>query len=149
MRFIFVICALMAFASCKKPANSPCQEGKCDSNIECVAFWYRFEFRLIDKSTGEDLVFGNNPRYNINDIKLFLDAARIYPMYLFADSSAKKMLVMAARPQMYLQIKGTDVYQLTAEFRGESCCSARVKNLWQDGEMVCTCCNDIIPLAVR
>jgi len=150
MRFIPFILVVMALASCKKPANSNCQEEpKCDGSIQCIAHWDFFEFRLTDKNTGENLVFGNNPRYQASDIKLFLDAARTYPLNLYFNNSAGKIMAIAAKPKMYLEIKGTDVYQLTAEFRGEDCCAARVKNLWQDGNMICACCDSVISLSVR
>jgi len=151
MRLIIAFVVLFAFASCKKSGNSNCQDGPgCGANIECVAFWSYFEFRLTDKNTGQDLVFGNNPRYQISDIKIYFDAARTYPMNnLRADNAAGKFTLMTARPEMYLEIKGSDVYKLTAEFRGYGCCANRVKNLWQDDQMVCTCCDSVIPLAVR
>lgn len=150
MRFILVFFVLIILASCKKSANSNCDDVECKSVVQCLVFWSYFEFRLTDKHTGEDLVFGNNPRYQLSDIKIFYDAARTLPINnLHTDNAARKITVMTARPEMYLEIKGTDVYKLTAEFKGAGCCASRVKNLWQDGKMVCSCCNDIITLAVR
>ena len=65
------------------------------------------------------------------------------------DNTNKKFQMIMARQEMYLEIKGTDVYKLTVDFRSENCCSSIVKTLWQDGAMICSCCNDIIPLAVK
>ena len=149
MRFAFIILVAITIFSCKKPANSNCQDVECKENIQCVAHWYIFEFKLLDKNTREDIVFGNNPRCNVSDIKLFSDVARIYPINLYIDSADSKIMAISARPQMYLEIKGTDIYQLTAEFRGDGCCSSRIKNLWQDGKLVCSCCDAVIPLLVR
>jgi hypothetical protein len=151
MRFVFILLVFTAITlSCKKTKRNNCEgpELNCSAML-CIAHWDNFHFKLVDKITGNDLVFGANPRYTSADIKIFFDAARIYPMNLFTDNAKKEFLAMTAKQEMYLVIKGTDVYKLTAEFRGESCCSSIVKNLWLDGQLVCTCCSDVIQLAVN
>jgi hypothetical protein len=149
MRIVFVILVFVAFTiSCKKSKNCEEAQPNCAA-VECFAHWDYFDFKLVDKTTGADLVFGANPRYAATDIKLFFDSARTYPINLITDSTNKKLLTMTARQEMYLEIKGTDVYKLTVEFRGQGCCETTVKNLWQDGRMICACCTDVIPLAVR
>jgi hypothetical protein len=134
--------------SCKRSGN--CDELHLDcSSRECVAYWEYFRFRLIDKTTGADLVFGANPTYTANDIKLYSDVGRTFSIHFDLDNNKKTILVMSARQEMYLEIKGTDIYKLTAEFREESCCSSRVRTLWQDGQMVCSCCPDVISLLIK
>jgi hypothetical protein len=145
---IAVFVSTLLFFSCRKAKN--CEEPKLDcSGIRCFAFWSYFDFRLVDRSTGGDLVFGANPRYTINDIKLFADAARTIPLPLTADNTKKILLTNTAEEEMYLEIKGTDVYKLTAAFKTNDCCSTRVKVLWQDGMMLCSCCTDAISLPVQ
>lgn len=134
--------------SCRKSGN--CDELHLDcSSRECVAYWEYFTFRLIDKATGADLVFGTNPKYTANDIKLYPDVGRAFPIHFDLDHNNRTILVMSARQEMYLEIKGADIYKLTAQFREESCCNSRVRTLWQDGQMICSCCPDAISLSIR
>ena len=145
---ILLIFVFPAF-SCKKSKNQ-CDESNIDcSAIQCVTHFNYFSFKLRDKTTGADLVFGTSPRYTASDIKLYYDVGRIYSMELQLDNNNKTILSHTARHEMYLEIKGTDVYKLTTEFRTETCCSSRVKALWQDGQMVCSCCTDAISLSIR
>ena len=151
MRLVFIILVFAAFTiSCKKSETRNCEgpDFNC-SSIQCIAYWFNFHFKLVDKTTGNDLVFGANPRYTSADIRIFFDVARTQPLYLFTDNTKKEFLLKTARKEMYLEIKGTDIYKLTAEFRGESCCSGIVKNLWLDGQQVCSCCAEVIQLAVN
>ena len=135
--------------SCNKQSKN-CEEPNLDcSSIRCIAHWYHFSFRLLDKATGADLVFGANPRYTAADIKLYYDVGRINPIGLQVDYSTKTISTMTAKDEMYLEIKGIDVYKLTAEFISKDCCNSRVRTLWQDGQMVCSCCQEAITLSIR
>lgn len=145
---ILLVLVFLGF-SCKKSKNQ-CNEPDLDcSSIRCIAHWNNFSFKLMDKTTGADLVFGTNPRYTSSDIKLYYDVGRVYPLTLQIDHTSKTISTMTAKPEMFLEIKGTDIYKLTAEFREETCCSDRVTTLWQDGQMVCSCCPDAISLLIR
>ena len=150
MRIVLILLAFVPLIfSCNKSTNH-CDELHLDcSSMQCVAYWKYFNFRLIDKITGVDLVFGANPKYTANDIKLYSDVGRTYPMHFDLDYNNRTILAMSARQEIYLEIKGTDIYKLTAQFREESCCSSRVRTLWQDGRMVCSCCPDAISLLIR
>ena len=149
MKIIYVLLAFFLFSfSCERTES--CEDPKLDcANIRCFAFWSYFEFRIVDKSTGADLVFGNNSRYNSKEVKLFSDAARTIPVSLNIDETNKIFKAMTAREEMYLEIKGTNVYKLTAEFKPNDCCSNRVKGLRMDGEMICSCCTNAIPIPVN
>ena len=150
MRSALILLAFVSLTfSCKK-SKSQCDGPDLDcSSIRCIAHWDNFTFRLIDKTTGADLVFGANPKYTANDIKLYADVGRTFPIQFQLDNNTRTILVMSARQEMYLEIKGTDVYKLVVEFRTETCCSSRVKTLWQDGQMVCSCCSDTILLSIQ
>jgi hypothetical protein len=50
-----------------------------------------FDFRLIDKATGTDLVFGTNPKYTANDIKLYYDVGRTIPIQFQLDNNSKTL----------------------------------------------------------
>jgi len=150
MRIVLILLVFVSLVfSCKK-SKDQCDEPNLDcSTIRCIAHWDNFDFRLMDKATGIDLVFGTNPKYTANDIKLYADVGRTLLIQFQLDNNSKTILVKTAKQEMYLEIKGTDVYKLTTEFRAETCCSGRVKTLWQDGQMVCTCCSDAISLSIR
>ena len=143
-----VIFSILLFTSCRKAKT--CEEPRLDcQGIQCIVYWYYFDFRLIDKVSGEDLVFSTNPRYSGNDIKLFSDVARTVPIQYTIDNSRKILQVAKANGEMYLEITGTDVYKLTASFRSIDCCSNTVKDLWSDGQMICSCCTAAASLPIR
>lgn len=146
--FLFTLLLVFSILSCEK--NETCHEPKmkCD-NIRCFAFLSHFDFKIVDKTNGNDLVFGTNPRYQIADIKLYFDAARTLPIPLTIDNTGMKFKTMFSKEEMYLEVKGTDVYKLTAEYREVDCCSNRVKTLLVDGLMVCSCCTDAVPVPVN
>ena len=150
MRIVLFLLVFVSLAfSCKK-SNNQCDEPNIDcSSIQCITHTNNFNFKLIDKTTGADLVFSASPRYTASDIKLYYDVGRIYSMEFQIDNNSKTIRTYTARHEMYLEIKGTDVYKLTAEFRAETCCSSRVKTLWQDGQMICSCCSDAVSLSIR
>ena len=150
MRIVLILLAFVSLVfSCNKSRNQ-CVGADLDcSTIRCIAYWEYFTFRLIDKATGTDLVFGANPKFTANDIRLYYDVGRTVPIQFQLDNNNKTLLVKTAKQEMYLEIKGTDVYKLTTEFRAETCCSSIVKTLWQDGQMVCSCCSDVISLLIK
>jgi hypothetical protein len=149
---LLLLAAAMTFSSCKKSKdqnNGPCGTPlpEC-GDIMCIAYWYNFDFRVVDKATGADLVFGANPRYTVNDIKLFFDAAGTHPVPIVVDTPGKKFQTMTAREQVYLIIN-SQVYDVDIVFQPESCCSSKVKDLKIDNQVVCTCCADVIGVPVN
>jgi hypothetical protein len=147
--FILLIIPVMTIC-CKKANNSECPEPKlsCDG-IMCITHNFNFDFRIVDKTSGADLVFGPSPRYATSDIKLYYEAAMTNPIPLFADGTAKSFRSSMAKGEMYLSIAGGTPLKLNAEFKGVSCCASQVKSLKVAGESVCTCCNDVIHIGVQ
>ncbi len=144
---ILLIFLPLWIVSCQKSASDPCEGPDPDcSGVRCLAHFDYFEFRLLDKLTGEDLVYSANPKFSVDDIKLFADAAKSTLLTLTADAEKKSFSTGDARSGMYLEIGGTDVYNLTASFMVNDCCSNRVKALSIDNEPVCTCCAPVISI---
>lgn len=149
MRILFVaISIIMFFSSCRKTKTCEGPDLDCKT-VLCFAYWNYFDFRLIDKISGEDLVFSANPRYSNNEIKLFADVARSVPIQYTIDNNGKFFHVMNAKQEMYLEIKGTDVYELTASFKPIECCASTINDLWLDGQMICSCCTGTASLSIR
>lgn len=148
MKYIIIISLFLISAiSCKK--SKTCEEPQLDcSGIRCIANLNYFTFRLIN-SSGDDVVFGTNPKYTSADIKLYSDVARAIPIQITFDASVKKIETNSAKEEMYLQISGGNVYKLSATFMKKECCSNTVKTLSQDGNSVCSCCGTSIPLVVN
>lgn len=152
-KYLFLLMAVaMAFSSCKKSKdknNGPCGDPlpEC-GDMMCLVYWYDFDFRIVDKATGADLVFGANPRYTVNDIKLFYDAAGTHPIQLAVDTPGKKFYTKTANEQMYLIIN-SQVYDIDIVFKGVTCCSAQVRDLKIDNQVICTCCTDVIGVPVN
>ena len=111
-----LILITVLFFSCNKSEN--CEDSKKDcSNVRCIGYFSYFDFILVDKTTGKDLVFGTNPRYSASEIKLYFDASKAYPIPVYRDSVNKIFVNMFAKDEMYLEVKGVDTYKLTTDFR--------------------------------
>lgn len=147
---LILLTIALLFSSCKKSKNTSCNEPDLNcGDIMCFAHWDYFDFTLVDKQTGEDLLFDPNPRYTTDEVKLYFDAARTYPINIIADNNKQKLICMRAKKEMYLEIKGNTVYKITADFKAVDCCSTRVKTLSLDAVSICGCCNDMISLPVN
>ncbi len=145
-----ILSVLLFSSSCRKSKASQCNEPELDcKGILCFVHINYFEFKLVDKVSGEDLIFNLNPRYTINDINLFADAARTRPISLTADIPNKKIQTISSTTEMYLEIKGATIYKLTGVFKLQNCCTNRIKSLKIDNISVCVCCSDIINIPVN
>ncbi len=153
---ILTLIFTLLFYSCEKSAteettltSQSCKEPELDcTNIKCFAYYTYFDFRLVDKTTGADLVFGSDPRYSASDIQLFADPALTSRIALTADNAQKLFRVQFAQSEMYLVVKSTQLYKMNAEFRAIDCCSGRVKTLSVNSQAVCTCCGDAIQIGI-
>jgi hypothetical protein len=151
MRNLFIVCSLILLStSCNKSdKTTQCPEPTLDcASVTCLLRTSIFEFRLVDKASGADLVFGSSPRYTSANIKLYSDAAHTVELPIVIDASAKMIRTVKATSTMYLVISGAKTYKLDADFKNVDCCTTRVKNLTEDGVRRCTCCGDIIDLPV-
>lgn len=145
---LVLLIAVLTISSCKKTKITNCDEKEIKCDYICFVYWRIFEFKLIDKNNGEDLLFGMAPRYTSGEVKLFYDAARTRQAPTTFDNNNKKLVCMMGSEELYLEIKGAKVYKIKAEFRGESCCNGRVKTLKVDNASVCTCCDDVIKIGI-
>jgi hypothetical protein len=146
---IISLLAIISF-SCKKKTDNNCADADLDcSAINCFLITYDLKFRVTDKITGADLVFGTNPRYTTGDIKLYYDAAAIHPINLQIDANAKLFSTVMARNEMWLVIKGGTPYKLNASFRVVGCCSQVLRSLNINGQSLCTCCGDSVNIPVN
>jgi hypothetical protein len=119
------------------------------STINCLQNNKVLEFRIVDKTTGEDLVFGNNPRYTTADVALYADPAHTVPIIIAVDDTHELFNTNFAKEEMYLVISGTDTYLIQSNFRRIDCCTSRTKDLRVEGQIICTCCADVIGLGVN
>lgn len=144
---VFLLIVSLLFLGCKKNKNTACPEPSLDcTGVSCLLTNYNFNFRLVDKTTGADLVFGSSPRYAISDIQLYSDKTYSQSIPLSADNTQKLFKTGFAMEKMFLVIAGTTAYTLSADFKPVTCCSLTVKNLDVNGQEVCTCCGDAIEI---
>lgn len=149
-RLFALVLSVLSFSCDKDDKNNTCPEPQPDcTGIVCILQNYNFDFRVVDKNSGADLVWGPNPRYIESDIALFADQAGTQPIPFSADAAERVFRTGFAEPEMYLIIAGTDIYKLGAEFRVESCCNSRVKNLDVNGQELCSCCGNGIEIPVE
>jgi hypothetical protein len=102
----------------------------CDN---CIGFNGRcadeFSFKIIDKTTRQDAVFGANPIYNKDSVYLFSD----YGGYIrrLSQSHIDKLVYAAYIPfdTMYLRLTHTDndTLIMNYEFIDSRCCNGRYK----------------------
>lgn len=137
------------FLGCKKESATSCPDAELNcAGVSCLLNYYYFDFRVIDKQSSKDLVFGANPRYTTADIQLFADPAKTVSISITVDNVQKLFKVAEAKPEMYLVVAGSTTYKLSSDFRKIDCCSYQVKNLKMDNKSVCVCCSDAIELKV-
>ncbi len=146
---VYSLVISLLFTGCKKSKNTACTEPSLDcTGVSCLLTNYNFNFRVVDKATGADLVFGTNPRYNTADIKLYSDKALTQPIPISIDNAQKLFTTSFAREKMFLAIAGTTTYDLSADFKQIDCCTFTIKNLTENGQQVCTCCGDAIEVKI-
>jgi hypothetical protein len=139
-KYILLLLVVTLAFSCKKSKG----DSEDDCNINCFIYQTQFNFRLVDKVTGQDLVFGANPRYTTSDVQVFFDAAGTLPMNgMQADAATKSFRTTFAKTTMYLKVVGT-TYKLDVTFRENGCCSSIVETLKVDGVSLCSHCNEVI-----
>jgi hypothetical protein len=144
-KFFILLFIPVMIISCKKARNNKCDPPELNcADIMCITHNYTFGFRIVDKETGADLVFGSNPRYTTSDIKLYSDASATIPIPLFVDSPNKAIRTSFARPKMYMTLGAGSPIMLDAEFAAVACCASRVQSLKVAGQSICTCCSDVI-----
>lgn len=151
MRHLLIILLFCTInITCKKNSTtSSCDDADVNcTGVTCLIQQYLFDFRIIDKISGNDLVFGPSPRYTAGDVKLYADAALTNEIQITADVSGKSFHSFQSKPQMYLVIASASTYILNADFKKIDCCTDRIKNLKSDGLVVCTCCDDIVSIMV-
>lgn len=144
-KYILLLLAITIAFSCKKSKDN----NEDDCNINCFIYQTQFNFRLVDKVTGQDLVFGANPRYTTSDVQVFFDAAGTTPMSgMQADTATRSFRTIFAKTSMYLKVGGA-TYKLDAAFRENGCCSSIVETLKVDGVSLCSHCNEVIEIPVN
>jgi len=149
-KLFYLLLISLLVNSCEKKSTPNCPDTEEDcTTIRCLITNYAFNFRVIDKNTGTDLVFGPSPRYNVADIALYQDATHTIPISLTTDAGKKIFTALQATSEMHLVIANTTSYKLNVDFRKLECCLYQVKNLSVNGQSICTCCADAIEVPVQ
>lgn len=148
-KIIFAALLFSLLGGCKKSNDADCSPAEPDcTGFACLVHWYYFDFKLVDKTNGQDLLFGPSPRYSLSEVKLFSDEARTIAVSYTANTTDQRLKVQMATPQLFLQV-GSAVYRLDLEFRLDQCCESRVKNIRIDNQSICTCCAAVINVPVN
>lgn len=106
-------------------------------DIQCVAFHSNFSVRLVDKSTGNNLLFGVNPLLTSSDIKFYYNAATQFPINKHIDTINETVNLLAAKEIMGLQLKSDPVKQINIKtFCEDGCCSRTAVEIMYDGELL-------------
>ncbi len=138
--FSLSVFCLLFFSCEKQPENrydcGPSSASVCP-DILCIAYWSYFNFSIVDKTTGADLVFGSNPTLSPADIKLFVKTNSPYrQINLIADSSTNTMFAMTAADTMAIQIKSEPLQYIVVKTYCGACCSRSAVELVYEGQLL-------------
>jgi pectate lyase len=150
IKILLPLVFIVILFSCKKNKEDGYNCGvspKC-YNILCVAFLSNFSFTVVDKTTGNDLIFGNNTTLTPGDIKLFVKQNSPYTaITTFADSTKKTMATVFARDTMALQIKNEPLKFITVKtFCSRECCGTNAVEIIYDGNLLVADAENVIKI---
>lgn len=108
------------------------------ANIQCVAFLSNFNFTIVDKTTGTDLLFGNNPTLTPADIKLFIKSNSPYTQVTaLPDQSTKAIKTIFGSDTMAIQIKNEPLKFIAVKnFCSPECCSRTAVEILYEGTLL-------------
>lgn len=154
-KLLICLCLPILIYSCKKddqntsdcsPASTDC--GYCDFGI--VDY---FSFTLVDKTTGNDLIFGSNPSISISEIKLFYNTVPLSYQIPFDVDNANKFLksyksaTFISRDTMWMQIKNDPIKKIiVSTYCSKICCSSSITEIVCDGNIFVAGINDLIKI---
>lgn len=148
MLFFTLIISALSFGCDKNDKQDACPDPQLDcSTIVCLLNNNLFDFKVVDRNTGADLVGGPSPKYNSSDIALYADIAATQSIPLTYDGSLFKTNL--AQSDMYLVVDGSASYKVKATFRKIDCCTSRVRKLHVNNVELCTCCADAVSIPVE
>ncbi len=126
--------------SCKKSESvitTKCKMSVICGDIQCITSTTNINFRLVDKNTGNNLLFGVNPVLTINDVKLYSNSTTQFQINKYADTLSQSLQVMYASEMMNLQVKNEPLKQISIKtFCDYGCCSRTAVEIMYDGELL-------------
>jgi hypothetical protein len=146
--------SLAGFTACKKK-HKPSLDEEC-KGISCFIYYRNLAFRLVNRETGDDLLFGPHASIPPDSVELFADEQlhnRLFKRVVTDTAAGNTYLLNPLIPEVaYLRIArpgaAVTVDKLQMDFIGVDCCSARVKTLSLNGQPVCTSCANIINIPI-
>lgn len=132
--------------SCQKQDENKFDCGQTPAcAYECIAFWSYFNFTIVDKNTGQDLLFGSNPTLLPSDIKLFVKNNSPYSQInLYADSTLKVLRAFSVNDTMALQVKNEALQYIVVKNYCSDCCGRTAVDIFHEGQVLIADKNKII-----
>lgn len=152
---IFYISLAILLYSCKKNVESTVDCGPAPANCGYCDFGTMdyFSFTLVDKTTGNDLIFGSNPSISISEIKLFYNTVPLSYQIPFDIDSTNKLLksyksaTFISRDTMWMQIKNDPIKKILVSTNcSKICCSSSITEIMYDGNTYVAGINDLIKI---
>ena len=133
---LLYLCFSVFLFSCKKNYSAAYSCGKEITDCHCDPFFFtNFYFTIVDKTTGEDLIFGNNPTLASSDATLFFNynpPTTHIPQYV--DSTNKAIIIEFTKDTMWLQIKNEPLKMITVKkYCLKFCCNLFAVEIVYDG----------------
>jgi hypothetical protein len=129
---------IILFFSCKKnkPAVTQCNNPVICGDINCFAFWRLFNFTIIDKVSGNNLVFGSTATLSPLDVKLYYNNTQ-NEITKIVDTASKSFMIFAANDTMLLKIKNEPLKTIIVKtFCAKECCSTTAVEIIYDGQLL-------------
>lgn len=139
IKILLSVAIIVLFFSCKKnkDAGYKCSMSVFCGDVYCITSYNNFNFRLVDKNTGNNLLFGATPILNTNDVKLYTNNNTQFQINKYADTLSQSLQVMYASEMMSLQIKNEPLKQISIKtFCDYACCSKIAVEIIYDGQLL-------------
>ena len=143
--FLLLVLSLSLIISCKDVADNSC------SGIVCDAPMYAIGLEYLDAESGENLLFGENPPFSVDDLSaVSLESNREY--FVTADSTFtdKKIALIYGSVSDVIKLTlgelSTDTLYVNTLYRDVGCCGEiEVTDVQLNDKIICTDC-DVTPI---
>ena len=109
--FVVIICSVVFVQSCECVVKPPCNG--------------EFSFKVVNRATHQDLVFGPNAVYSVDSIKMLNTNDTIPPSFVTQGFNHLDCYINGTGDTLYLKLNASDIDTLLLSFRNTrhtTCC---------------------------
>jgi len=138
--FSLLILSLSLFLSCDNVADNSCSGVICDAPMFTIGLEY------LDAESGENLLFGENPPYSIDDLSaVSLESGQEYTLSADSSLTDKKVALIYGSLSDVIKLSlgdlSVDTLYVNALYRDVGCCGEIVlTDVQLNDKIICTDC---------